>query len=152
MPDVIHETLECVLGEFRNSISNYSSIITKYDVIDSKSDDILKYNFNGTRVLLAEDNIVNQKVATSLLEKHNFIVSVANNGQEAINLFKQNPFDIVLMDFQMPVKDGFEATKDINIYQQQNHLKIPIIALTANAMESDKEKCINECRYASFYS
>ena len=120
LSEVMHNTLECVLGEFKNKTSSYSGIITKYDVIDSKNDDVLNVDFKGVRVLLAEDNIVNQKVASSLLMKHNFLIMVANNGQEAIDLFKTNIFDVVLMDCQMPVKDGFEATEEINAFQQKN--------------------------------
>jgi len=140
LSDVLHDTLECVLGEYNSPVSN-SGIITKYDVIDSKDNDVLNFDFKGVRVLLAEDNLVNQKVASNLLKKYNLIVKVANNGQEAIDLFKQHEFDVVLMDCQMPVKDGFEATEEINFYQQQNNLSVPIIALTANVMENDKGKC-----------
>jgi len=143
LSEVLHDTLECILGEFKNTPSGDSGIITKYDVIDSKSDDILSTDFNGIKVLLAEDNQVNQKVAISLLEKHNIQVFVANNGQEAIDIFKHNEFDVVLMDCQMPIKDGFEASEEINNYQIKKQLSIPIIALTANIMQSDKDRCLN---------
>ncbi len=138
----IHDTLEKVLGEFKNPSSHKHGIITRHQVIDSKNDSILEYDFNGIRVLLAEDNPVNQMVAKNLLEKHGFIIEIADNGQQAIDKFKQQSFDIVLMDCHMPVKDGFEATEEIIQYQHQNNINIPIIALTANATKSDKEKCL----------
>ncbi len=140
--DVLHDTLECVLGEYNNPSSGSSGIITKYDVIDSKPDNILKVDFKGTKVLLAEDNQVNQKVAIGLLRKNNLHVTIANDGQEAIDLFKKNKFEIVLMDCQMPIKDGFVATEEINLYQKKSTNPVPVIALTANVMESEKEKCI----------
>ncbi len=142
LSDIIHDTLECVLGEFAKTPERPIRIITKYDVIESSSEDNAPLNLNGIRVLLAEDNPVNQKVAKSILEKHALQVLVANNGLEAVALYKSNPFDIVLMDCQMPVMDGFEATHEILQYQAQENLHTPIIALTANAMEEDREHCI----------
>lgn len=142
LSDVLHDTLESVLGEFNNDSDIKPGIITRYDIQDSQSDQILHYDFNGARVLLAEDNIVNQKVAKNLLEKHHFDVVIASNGLEAIELFNEQSFDVVLMDCQMPVMDGFQASKEITHYQKQLGTNIPIIALTANAMKSDREKCL----------
>ncbi len=142
LAQVMHDTLENVLGEFKNPSSHKHGIITRYQVIDSKNDNTLEYDFNGVRVLLAEDNSVNQMVAKNLLEKHGFIIDIADNGQQAIDKFKQHSYDIVLMDCFMPVKDGFEATKEIIQYQHKNNINIPVIALTANATKSDKDKCL----------
>jgi CheY-like chemotaxis protein len=89
-------------------------------------------------VLLVEDNKINQKVAMRLLEKGGCTVWVANNGEEAVDLAKQQAFDIILMDCQMPVMDGLTATVKIREFDQQ----IPIIALTANAQESDRQACM----------
>ncbi|KAF2770211.1 hypothetical protein EJ03DRAFT_76665 [Teratosphaeria nubilosa] len=94
-------------------------------------------------ILLAEDNAVNQKLAVKILTKHNHKVTVANNGQEAFDAIKQKRFDVVLMDVQMPVMGGFEATAKIREYEQQHDMaRSPIIALTAHAMLGDREKCI----------
>jgi two-component system, sensor histidine kinase and response regulator len=142
LAQVIHDTLENVLGEFLNPSFDKHGIITRYKVIDSKSDSILDYDFNGVRVLMAEDNKVNQMVAKNLLDKHGFSLDIADNGQQAIDKFKQHSYDIVLMDCHMPVKDGYEASAEIIKYQQQNDINIPIIALTANATKSDKDKCL----------
>nr|POF02391.1 histidine protein kinase nik1 [Quercus suber] len=94
-------------------------------------------------ILLAEDNAVNQKLAVKILTKHNHKVTVANNGQEAFENIKRKRFDVVLMDVQMPVMGGFEATSKIREYEQAHDLvRSPIIALTAHAMMGDREKCI----------
>jgi len=90
-------------------------------------------------VLLVEDNKINQKVAMRLLEKGGCTVWVANDGKEAVDLAKQQTFDIILMDCQMPVMDGLTATAKIREFDQQ----IPIIALTANAQESDRQACMH---------
>jgi signal transduction histidine kinase/FixJ family two-component response regulator len=91
-------------------------------------------------VLIAEDNIVNQKVAASMLEKHGYQVEIVNNGLEALEALRNNSFDIVLMDVQMPEMDGLETTKSIrNDKSGKINHQIPIIAVTAHAMEGDRE-------------
>ncbi|MDP8979878.1 MAG: ATP-binding protein [Acidobacteriota bacterium] len=94
------------------------------------------------RVLLAEDNLVNQKVATRLLERRGHEVTVANNGLEAVCLAEQGVFDLILMDVQMPEMDGFQATARIREVQKARGACIPIIAMTAYAMTGDREKCL----------
>ncbi|MEA2068669.1 MAG: response regulator, partial [Verrucomicrobiota bacterium] len=96
----------------------------------------------GTRVLLVEDNLVNQKVATAILKKAGCEVDTADNGQDAIQQVRQESYDVVLMDCQMPVMDGFEATARIRSMHGSLG-KIPIIAITAHAMKDDKQKCID---------
>jgi PAS domain S-box-containing protein len=142
LAQVLHDTLEKVLGEFDNPSSHKRGIITRYQVLDSKSDIVFEHDFNGTRVLLAEDNTVNQMVAKNILDKHGFVIDIAANGQQAIDKYKENSYDIVLMDCHMPVKDGYEATEEIIQYQKENDKHIPIIALTANATKSDKDRCL----------
>jgi len=94
------------------------------------------------RILLAEDNLINQKLAIALLEKESHEVTVASDGQQAVELFLANPFDIVLMDVQMPVMDGFEATQKIRDFERANGTHAPIIALTAHAGVVDRERCL----------
>jgi len=96
------------------------------------------------KVLLVEDNPVNQIVATKMLEKIGLSFEVEKNGEEAVNRMKiKHSFDLILMDCQMPVMDGYEATQTLReIEKNKNTQRIPIIAMTANAMEGDKEKCI----------
>jgi len=93
----------------------------------------------GSRILVVEDNELNQEVAMGLLEGEGFIVEIANNGQEAINMVQENIYDIVLMDMQMPVMDGVTAT--IEIRKLPKFKDLPILAMTANAMDQDKERC-----------
>jgi PAS domain S-box-containing protein len=94
---------------------------------------------NGKKLLLAEDNIVNQKVAVVQLNKLGYAVDVAENGQKAIELALANSgYELILMDCQMPTLDGFEATREL----RKQGFKKPIIAMTANAMQGDREKCI----------
>ena len=94
------------------------------------------------RILLAEDNVYNQKVAIGMLEMDKHTVTVANNGREAVEAFARQAFDLVLMDMQMPEMDGAQATQLIRQYQQSNGLRIPIVAMTAHAMAGDREKCL----------
>lgn len=90
------------------------------------------------KILLAEDNRTNQLVAAGMLKKLGFLVDIVSNGQEALEALQKDTYDLILMDCQMPILDGYEATKAI---RSSNH-GIPIVAMTANAMEGDREKCI----------
>ena len=94
-------------------------------------------------VLLAEDNAVNQRLAASLLERRGHKVTIAANGREALNAVTAQPFDVVLMDVQMPEMGGFEATAAIRALEAERHAsRLPIIAMTAHAMKGDRERCL----------
>ncbi len=103
-----------------------------------------KVEINPLKILLAEDNVINQKVAIVNLKKFGHVVDLAKNGLEAVELFKKNMYDLILMDVQMPQMDGIDATIQIREIELKNKSKTPIriIAMTANTMESDKENCI----------
>ncbi|MCS6919813.1 MAG: ATP-binding protein, partial [Fimbriimonadales bacterium] len=105
----------------------------------------------GLRVLVAEDNYVNQKVIRRTLEKWGIELQIAENGREALEWLAREPFHLILMDCQMPELDGYEATRRIRAYEQPRGLHIPIIALTANALEGDREKCL-ECGMDDYLS
>ena len=94
------------------------------------------------RVLLAEDNIVNQRLAVRILEKRGHSAVVACNGKEALQLLEREPFDLVLMDLEMPQMSGFEATAAIRARERETGRHIPILALTAHAMKGDRERCL----------
>jgi signal transduction histidine kinase/DNA-binding response OmpR family regulator len=94
------------------------------------------------RVLVAEDNPVNQKVASRTLDKLGFRCEIASNGVKALEALSNGGFDVVLMDCQMPEMDGFEATRRIRAHEAQTGKHVPIIAMTANAMSGDRELCL----------
>ncbi|MGH8454378.1 MAG: response regulator [Nevskiales bacterium] len=94
----------------------------------------------GIRLLLVEDNVLNQRVASEMLHRLGSRVDIANNGEEGIAAVEQGCYDAVLMDLQMPVMDGLEATRRIRA--NPDHAELPIIALTANALARDRERCI----------
>jgi CheY-like chemotaxis protein len=108
-----------------------------------KTDSVLKADpaqvahLKWSRILLAEDNEVNQLVARKLLKNADFVVSIANNGLETVNMVQASPYDLVLMDIQSPEMDGLTAIKTIRSIA--GYEKIPIVALTAHAMSGDRE-------------
>ena len=94
-------------------------------------------------ILLVEDNLLNQKVVTFNLRKKNYNVTAVANGHDAVDVYKNNTFDLVLMDIMLPGMNGYEITKVIRDSEKETNEHIPIIALTANALENDREKCLN---------
>jgi CheY-like chemotaxis protein len=116
--------------------SGESASTTRPSVENSKK----IYAQRHERILVAEDNRVNQRVVEGLLTKFGFTIELANNGQEALQMAQQNHYDLLFMDCQMPEMDGYEATQAIRKHHDAKSL--PIVAMTANAMEGDMEKCI----------
>jgi CheY-like chemotaxis protein len=96
-------------------------------------------------ILVAEDNVINQKVAMINLKQLGHDVEIAVNGKMAVDMYSKNKYDLILMDIQMPVLDGIEATKEIRKIEKENNVsdKIKIVAITANAMKEDKNKCLS---------
>ncbi len=103
-----------------------------------ESDDALP----SLRILLAEDSLMNQKLAVGLLEKHGHSVAVAEDGQQTLELLARESFDLVLMDVEMPVMDGLAATIAIRQGEKKTGAHVPIIAMTAHAMKGDRERCL----------
>jgi PAS domain S-box-containing protein len=95
----------------------------------------------GAKILLVEDNEINQQVAKEILEGAGLIVSLADDGQQAVNMIEENPYDAVLMDVQMPVMDGYTATREIRNLKSEIR-NVPIIAMTAHAMAGDEDKSL----------
>jgi CheY-like chemotaxis protein len=93
---------------------------------------------------LAEDNLINQKVATLTLKQLGFECDIANDGQEAFDMYEKNRYDMILMDMQMPVVDGIKSTKIIREFEKNELIKHPcyIVAITANALIEDKQLCL----------
>ena len=93
-------------------------------------------------MLLAEDNVINQTIAVRVLEKRGCVVTVAENGQAALNACATQRFDLILMDIQMPGMDGLEATAAIRKKEISTGAHMPIIAMTAHALTGDRERCL----------
>ncbi len=106
---------------------------------------ITKKSKKKLSVLIVEDNIINQKVTMANLRQLGHDVEIAENGQIAVEMFESGEYDLILMDIQMPVMDGYEATQEIRKYEEKNNIsdKIKIVAITANAMKEDRSKCIS---------
>jgi PAS domain S-box-containing protein len=104
------------------------------------SEVVLQRDFSGTRILLAEDEPINQMIAQEMLEELGFDITVANNGKEALDLVMENTYDLILTDMQMPVMDGLEATSRIRALAKGK--RVPIVAMTANAFAEDRAKCL----------
>jgi two-component system, sensor histidine kinase and response regulator len=110
------------------------SLITRHSIRESK---------RRLHILLAEDNAVNQKLATRILERMGHTVTVASNGKKVLECLEHEKFDLILMDVQMPEMDGFEATRAVRDLEKATGEHIPIAAMTAYAMKGDKEKCLD---------
>ncbi len=111
-------------------------------VIDTASQSVDTTEGPQVKVLLAEDNVVNQKVAVRMLEKLGCRVDAVANGVEAIEALRQVPYDLVLMDCQMPELDGYSATGAIRVQETGTSIHVPIVAMTASAMAGDRERCL----------
>lgn len=130
------ELLDTIMLIMKDSVVEKSAVqvVTRHSLRE------LKKHFT---ILLAEDNKVNQKLAVSRLEKRGYSVVVASDGQEALTLYEKQPFDLILMDVQMPNMDGFEATAAIREKEKNSGKHIPIVAMTAHAMKGDADRCLN---------
>jgi PAS domain S-box-containing protein len=128
-------------SELLDSIVSALSVATA-DEATATADAERPKGTTSLHVLLAEDGLVNQKVAVNLLEQRGHKVKIANNGQEAVDAVNSESFDAVLMDVQMPAMDGFEATAIIRKGEAESGGHVPIIAMTAHAMKGDRERCI----------
>ncbi|HEY5028750.1 MAG TPA: response regulator, partial [Candidatus Angelobacter sp.] len=98
------------------------------------------------KILLAEDNLINQKLAVRLLEKLGHHVVLAVTGVQALSKLKEQSFDLVLMDVQMPEMDGFTATAAVRLREEGSAVRMPIVAMTAHAMKGDRERCLQAGR------
>lgn len=115
--------------------NNFVKVESKKDIVTKK----IEFEENH-KILLVEDNKINQKVAKTIIERLGATVTLANNGKEAFEIYQENEFDLILMDIQMPVCDGVMATKMIRKKEEQDNTSIPIVALTAHALEEEKKK------------
>ncbi|MGH9359236.1 MAG: response regulator, partial [Terriglobia bacterium] len=117
-------------------------LVTRHSLRETRSNLNENHEPSGLRILLAEDNAVNQTLATRLLEKMGNQVVVAANGLEALAAIEKQAFDLVLMDVQMPEMDGLEAVSVLRQHEKNQARRLPVIAMTAHAMKGDRERCL----------
>ncbi len=118
-------------------------LVTRHTLREAKIGLRKKIELRDVHILLAEDNPINQMVATEYLEGFGCVVTPAGNGLEVLSQIEQGVFDLIFMDCQMPEMDGFEATKEVRkLEAKKNITRVPIVAFTANAMQGDKERCL----------
>jgi CheY-like chemotaxis protein len=124
-------------------VEAFGKKVCKVSAINISSDEqAVREKIGGARILLTEDNAINQQVATEILQSVGLIVEIANNGKEALEAINKSNYDLILMDIQMPVMSGYEATRLIR--QDQRFQNLPIVAMTAHAMSGAKEQCLDE--------
>jgi signal transduction histidine kinase/CheY-like chemotaxis protein len=130
LPDALRSTLQQLTGQETSELS-------RVDERDGESD------LSGMRILLVEDNLINQQLAVELLVSRGADITLANHGEEALQRLAEQPdgyFDVVLMDLQMPVMDGYEATRRLRA--DPRHFRQPVVAMTAHAMTEERERCL----------
>ena len=134
----LYNNLEAI---FETSALKQKNILSKQsEVLENKTDE--KSDYSRFKILIAEDNKINQMLINKLLDKKGFQLTTVENGKLALDIVQEKEFDLIIMDVQMPVMGGFEATTEIRKLEQKTGNHIPIIAMTANAMDGDREKCL----------
>jgi PAS domain S-box-containing protein len=132
--DQLYEAIEMVLSQqVPKPVKSRRKMVTRHSLTEQKQ--------KNARILLVEDNPINQKLAVTILQKAGYPVDVAENGVQAVEALKERSYQLVLMDVQMPEMDGLEATQHIR-EQESGKKHTPIIAMTAHAMKGDKERCL----------
>jgi CheY-like chemotaxis protein len=129
----LHDCIATVLG--RKTVSTTPPLVTRHSLMEVQAQSRLK-------ILVVEDNVVNQKLLVRLLERRGYRVDVAANGREAVEATARITYDCIFMDCQMPDMDGFAATAAIRQREAITGQHVPILAMTANVMQGDRERCL----------
>ena len=135
---------QTILKPFRRSVLRAAFQACHGDVIETKvlaAVNPVDQRREPLRILLVEDNLVNQRLTARLLEKMGHAVTIADNGQIALRILSEQEFDLVAMDMQMPIMDGLETTEKIRALEKKTGKHLPIVAMTANAFEEDRQRC-----------
>lgn len=130
----------------RYQIPESAELVSEDAIADANASDGIENCIDGRRILLAEDNELNYEIASEILSMYGAEIEWAENGQLAVELFSESDsgyYDIILMDMQMPVMNGIEATRAIRALDRPDAGEIPIIAMTANAFDEDKRECLD---------
>jgi signal transduction histidine kinase/DNA-binding response OmpR family regulator len=136
------ELLETILKILAAHPPTSRPVTTWRESVRRLGNELLPSTSNRLHILVAEDNVINQRYVLSVLEKEGFSAAVVSNGREAIAALERESFDLVLMDIHMPDMDGFEATSSIRARERFSGKRIPIVAVTAHAMTGDRDKCL----------
>ena len=150
---IVKKCVDLMHGEIKtDSVLNKGSCFTvtlshklanKEDVANLKKVSVDIEQFKGKKILLVEDNDLNAEITIEILKEANFVVDRVFNGQECVDILKNNDYDAILMDIQMPIKNGYEATKEIRKLSDKKKASIPVLAMTANAFKKDINDAIN---------
>ena len=150
---IVKKCVDLMHGEIKtDSVLNKGSCFTvtlshklanKEDVANLKKVSVDIEQFKGKKILLVEDNDLNAEITIEILKEANFVVDRVFNGQECVDILKNNDYDAILMDIQMPIKNGYEATKEIRKLSDKKKASIPILAMTANAFKKDINDAVN---------
>jgi two-component system, sensor histidine kinase and response regulator len=136
--------LRMVVGNSRNSAAS-STLVTRHSLAEAsvpgRAQVVVPHAAKTPRILVVEDNAVNQLVAMRMLQRQGCETDIAADGQKALEMIGACPYDLVFMDCQMPVMDGYEATAEIRRTETPGR-RLPIVAMTANAIQGDRERCI----------
>jgi CheY-like chemotaxis protein len=137
----LYRALSALIDETRPAVLK-GGVPAMSDPDPSRNGTTFPANHRPLRILLAEDNPINQRVVESMLRQRGHDVTVAGNGREAVEVYRRRPFDLVFMDIQMPEMDGFEALASIRRLDPPGASRPPVVALTAHAMNGDRERCL----------
>jgi CheY-like chemotaxis protein len=147
IPQAINDASDLIVSKpvVQSELFNALLAVVKDDLVagDNKAVNTVTYSDFDAQVLVVEDNPINVAIVTGLLNKFGVDVSLAENGLQALTMLKQNPYDLVLMDCQMPELDGYEATRRIRQPGNVLDSTVPVVALTAHAMREDEQKCLD---------
>jgi CheY-like chemotaxis protein len=132
-----------IILPFINIVHEVKKQIASPKIEELKQKDVTRKELKDSKILLVEDNIINQKITLLTLQPLVSSIDTATNGKEALDKFGTSNFDLILMDIQMPVMSGLIAAEKIRALEASTNGHIPIIAITANAMLGDKERCIS---------
>lgn len=125
------------------SVVNWYTVASKPEKVDTDKADVALTPFSGTKILVAEDNIVNQFMLSKMLKDWNLTVDMVDNGRKALDMLKENDYSLILMDTHMPEMNGFTAAKSIRVDFEEPKRSIPILSLSASLFEKEHDEALS---------